>query len=780
MTSSSELTWIHISDTHFGAPDMTGEFAGVINTLVKDIAVMKRDRGLQPDLLFYTGDIAFGERAQSRLEHQYVGALNLVRQIQETSQIASKNVFLVPGNHDVNRSRVDDAQTSWLDSQLKAVPEPTNAVDRLVAQPEAVQFQRYVERLENYAAFVQKAGLKHLLQNPHRLTYTHRRQFRGIDLAITGLNTAWSSCRDCERGKLWLGKIQINENLQVAKNADLAIALGHHPPGWFNEFEDPSWYRSLVNNYNFYLHGHEHDNWVIEEPSHVRIAAGAVCDRHLENTGYNIVRLDFEQQTADVFMRQYDARGGGWIPRCLFNRTDDTGCWRLRFEPRPRKSVNRISVIPELPSEPPPPAIVDVASFFSVASAIQDETRFVGRRHELRTALSALRATGAAIAIFGMAGVGKSSLVLELARIASGIDRKLCTLPELASVVPKDGFCHHVIYYSCRAGVDINLEATLCSVLQDRSGDFNMGCLMDNPTFRERCEETGTDEMLKPFSRGQASTQTTALATFQRVGSIVFEVERKRELVLILDEFNVVQDKAGFATLIKAFPQVKFVIVGTGADVRLLVQDHASIPRQLAEGQIRLLPMSEEDLMGVISNEEKRSGHQFSFSFQTKRHIARAARGVPFFVHFVGRYALDAASRDTNAKQQRLNVELRHVQEALQERLINLHDLEDEYIRIIAGRWERELTLKLLSEREEDTIALVNLRDYAKDLGIRNLDTGVQALVKNGVLTQQANAMYQFRDTRLRVYAQLREPLTDDARSRWLNHTMTRAQAALG
>ena len=223
MASSRELTWLHISDTHFGAQDMTGEMTRVIEMLLRDIETVKRDRGLNPDLLFFTGDIAFGELPHSRLDEQYRGAAQLVRALQDACGIPNTNVFLVPGNHDVNRTRVDEAQTSWLDAQVRAATDPTFAVDQLLANPERVQFQRYVERLENYAAFVQKAGLKHLLQNPHRLTYTHRRQIRGVDVAVTGLNTAWSSCRDAERGKLWLGKVQVNENARVAQNADLAI-----------------------------------------------------------------------------------------------------------------------------------------------------------------------------------------------------------------------------------------------------------------------------------------------------------------------------------------------------------------------------------------------------------------------------------------------------------------------------------------------------------------------------------------------------------------------------
>jgi hypothetical protein len=264
---------------------------------------------------------------------------------------------------------------------------------------------------------------------------------------------------------------------------------------------------------------------------------------------------------------------------------------------------------------------------------------------------------------------------------------------------------------------------------------------------------------------------------FRSLGSVAYDAFGKRELVVILDEFNVVGNKSGFSTLIKELPQVKFVIVGTAVDVRQLVQDHASIPRQLAEGQIRLRPMSAEDLIDLISNEEARSQNRFTFSTQAKGYIASAARGMPFFAHFLGRYSLEAACRDARGESA-VKVELSHVQNALEERLTDLGDLENDYVSVVNGRWQREIVLKLLSARDEDTIPLINLRTAAAELGIRSLDAPIRSFVKGGVLLRDADAMYQFHDTRLRVYARLREPLTDEARRRWRHHESERSTAS--
>ena len=165
---------------------MVGEAQSVIAMLLQDLERLRDERGLSPDFLFFTGDIAFGETPRSHLEEQYRGAQELLSRIEDLFHVERPNVFLVPGNHDVNRTRVTEADTNWLDSHLRGGEDATRPIDQLWAEPETVAYQRYLERLENYAAFIQRAGLKHLLQNPRGLTYTHRRDVHGIDVADAG------------------------------------------------------------------------------------------------------------------------------------------------------------------------------------------------------------------------------------------------------------------------------------------------------------------------------------------------------------------------------------------------------------------------------------------------------------------------------------------------------------------------------------------------------------------------------------------------------------------
>ncbi|MCC5657315.1 leucine-rich repeat domain-containing protein [Nostoc sp. XA010] len=154
-------------------------------------------------------------------------------------------------------------------------------------------------------------------------------------VGIAGFNSAWSSsgAGRLELGRLWMaGRFQLETLLQKLPKNDFAIALLHHPTNWLVPEENPSFGRQLERDFPFILHGHEHQDFVRSDAStgHTVISAGA-CHEWSEskNNGYNFVQLDFAKATGEVWLRQYDSTGGGWIPRIIHGRTDDRGCWAL-------------------------------------------------------------------------------------------------------------------------------------------------------------------------------------------------------------------------------------------------------------------------------------------------------------------------------------------------------------------------------------------------------------------------------------------------------------------
>ncbi len=57
----STLTWLHLSDLHACTPKSGWDADRVLETLVADLDRLQREQGLRPDLIFFTGDAAWGE-----------------------------------------------------------------------------------------------------------------------------------------------------------------------------------------------------------------------------------------------------------------------------------------------------------------------------------------------------------------------------------------------------------------------------------------------------------------------------------------------------------------------------------------------------------------------------------------------------------------------------------------------------------------------------------------------------------------------------------------------
>jgi hypothetical protein len=90
----------------------------VLDTLTKDLTAMHRSRGLYPDCIFFTGDAAFGETRESPLDAQYREVARFFQGVCASFDppVPPQRVFIVPGNHDVNRNEAGEDQREWLEN----------------------------------------------------------------------------------------------------------------------------------------------------------------------------------------------------------------------------------------------------------------------------------------------------------------------------------------------------------------------------------------------------------------------------------------------------------------------------------------------------------------------------------------------------------------------------------------------------------------------------------------------------------------------------------------
>jgi predicted phosphodiesterase len=274
--SGSRLTWIHLSDIHFGHGDAEHGWDQKLVLQVLRDDLVEQCRQHRPDLLFVTGDIAFSGKPE-----QYQQARAWLDDTGSAIGLAPERVFAVPGNHDVDRDVDRDRDTARLLRELRAGSENLDA-----ALAHAADREKLVARMAAYLEFSAGFGVGRLSRTPRppqeRLFWQHRESFGRLLVRVIGLNTALLAADGQDQGRLVLGKEQLARALvePPIEPEELVIALSHHPlqGGWLaDERSIVSWLR---NHAHVHLFGHIHEA-ASEEARHgsgaglVRVAAGA-------------------------------------------------------------------------------------------------------------------------------------------------------------------------------------------------------------------------------------------------------------------------------------------------------------------------------------------------------------------------------------------------------------------------------------------------------------------------------------------------------------------------
>lgn len=250
---SRPIRWLHLSDFHFTA------FEGwdrrrTLKALLVSLAE-KKAAGWRPDFVFATGDIA-----NTGKEKEYDQAFLFFRELGKALEIdLPGQLFLIPGNHDVDRGAKGPMDDSILDGLLKG--EGAEQQENIARALEDAGTMRLLgRRLEQYYTFTER------LLGPARLTQIDRpwrvdlREVGGVEVAILQLNSAWASGQSEEKGRLLVGAHQLERALEEAASAKVRFVLIHHPSEYLADNDAASVRGRLLarGGAHFSLRGHFH------------------------------------------------------------------------------------------------------------------------------------------------------------------------------------------------------------------------------------------------------------------------------------------------------------------------------------------------------------------------------------------------------------------------------------------------------------------------------------------------------------------------------------------
>jgi tetratricopeptide (TPR) repeat protein len=265
--SSNEIAlfnWLHLSDIHFGhgtASDRWDQTL-VLNELLKDVGNSLKNGFPKPHVVLITGDIAnTGDSIipQENLEFiEYREAGKWISDLSRLAGLSNQNIFMVPGNHDVQRN-VGDTNRN-LQRLINGLRDGRDSIDEALEDKD--DRCRLASRMKNFTSFssvyapacISDSLSEDFMYWQYRLITDY-----GLCVKIVGLNTSIISTGDDDKKKLHLGSGQLGKLIlsESRDNKDLVVALSHHPFSWLSdEINVCAWVQS---NCNIHLHGHLHD-----------------------------------------------------------------------------------------------------------------------------------------------------------------------------------------------------------------------------------------------------------------------------------------------------------------------------------------------------------------------------------------------------------------------------------------------------------------------------------------------------------------------------------------
>lgn len=333
------FTILHLSDVHIGSPSSKFEEDQVLKDLEIDLKKFA-DKSFRPDLLVFNGDLVFGQRPGYSIARQYDRADGWLRSIYHTLNVSPSKVPLaiVPGNHDRNLEEITRDSIDWIRSDQRTVSELREHMEH-----DTRQWQRFIFPQQEWAQFASKWGYSRLAfdESLHMATFVVN--WGDERIGIAALNSAWACYKDgdAEKGKLWIGELQIQKALRELDNCTFRIAITHHPIPWLRS-EEEEWFKQRIQTqFQVHLHGHDHSAWIEDQARHLKVAAGACYQEAKKPKAYSWISIDFPQRSAKVHLRRYEERGsGGWCPFSLPNVTDEMGVANVSalFLSRPEES----------------------------------------------------------------------------------------------------------------------------------------------------------------------------------------------------------------------------------------------------------------------------------------------------------------------------------------------------------------------------------------------------------------------------------------------------------
>lgn len=242
---------LHIADLHLESEIPSFEKTAIIKALAEDLKKQVNEN----TLLFFTGDlIDKGALGFSDKENAfYIFEKVFIEPIISQNPSLKGKIFIVPGNHDVFRDKIDMYSESGLKSELGNV----KSLDTFIQSNRLNS--KHLDRLADYKKWESDFYKRYNSKISTNFEFTFKLNIGKYQVGITCLNSAWLCKDEFDKENLLLGKNQIENSLSEISDCQVKLALCHHPLEFFKDFDRETLKIAIYRNFDILFTGHVHE-----------------------------------------------------------------------------------------------------------------------------------------------------------------------------------------------------------------------------------------------------------------------------------------------------------------------------------------------------------------------------------------------------------------------------------------------------------------------------------------------------------------------------------------
>jgi predicted MPP superfamily phosphohydrolase len=304
----TKVTILHVSDLHWSGAQET-DTKLVVEALFADLRLL-RDKGIAPDIVVFSGDLAQSGESKEQL---LAGFNQFLSPLLETLGLERNRLVVCPGNHDIARSVVRGSQIveAGLAQKLKSLEEINSFLD--AADQATSETKLALERVQNfYEAHDEYFGLD---TPPDPLCRYASIEIGGTKVGIAALNSTWRAtgeADDIDKGRLIIGERSVDKAIAAVRDADLSIAVFHHPLEWLAEVDASSISNRILSTFDLVCCGHTHTSnpelRVTASGACIFSQTGSVYYQRKWFNGYQVIEIDLDTFEYHFTIREYHDR----------------------------------------------------------------------------------------------------------------------------------------------------------------------------------------------------------------------------------------------------------------------------------------------------------------------------------------------------------------------------------------------------------------------------------------------------------------------------------------